>query len=775
MGLDFDDLNPVEIASDVYEKGKEIVSDGADLALAAANKVGEFIATGAGLMKDGVTYSWGFATTAAEDAGDAAQQAYDDAARAAGKVWGTVRDSMGQLYEDWVDPVIDDAKQLGEDVGKGMVDGAKALGEGAADAADATWSAAGDVTDFGLSTTDTLIFDPVETMSFGLVAPNYENGNLSVEAGVPGVFYGSATIGEGGIGAQYEDLVSAYGGHLGTDGSFGVNGRAGLDIADLPGAKGHIERGSNGEMSIDGRAQAIIPTPVGILDGSMHGGFQQNPDGSWSTVHEAEATMYTPDGAYSGNLNVQVADDGHGNTDVNAGAGGGYKGYDGSGGDLQLDYMHDEEDGTTTDGVTAKGHMTADGADVNANVGVTHVDSPDGSTTTVETHTTVDADDVHVDGGGTYQHQEKADGTTSDTVDVNVDGQAGDTEFHGDGHYDHTQNADGSESEDFSAHANAKGDDWEAGAGAEHTYDRDAEGHESETDHADVHVKSDDFEAGGTYDHDRTENDDGTVTEHTDLSGSGRAGDYAAGGELHNTTETSADGTETSRTHTSGHIDGVDVPGLPDGLDGPPDFDDVMHELGVPTPDDALNQIPTPDDALSQIPTPDDALSQIPRPDDALSQIPDLDSLPDQIPGLGQLPEQIPGIDHLPDAIPGFDQLPQDIPGLGDLTDIPEVDQALSELPDIPDVDLPDVGALPDVPFADQMPSQADVVGALASSGDLSGVLGQVQDAVPEEAAGAIQAVATYVQEGNFDDFTGDVVAAEVNEAAADEVWDDLG
>ena len=66
------------------------------------------------------------------------------------------------------------------------------------------------------------------------------------------------------------------------------------------------------------------------------------------------------------------------------------------------------------------------------------------------------------------------------------------------------------------------------------------------------------------------------------------------------------------------------------------------------------------------------------------------------------------------------------------------------------------------------------MVGALASTGDLSEVLGQVQAAVPDEAAGAIQAVATYVQEGNFDDFTGDVVGAEVNEAAADDVWDDL-
>jgi len=54
-------------------------------------------------------------------------------------------------------------------------------------------------------------------------------------------------------------------------------------------------------------------------------------------------------------------------------------------------------------------------------------------------------------------------------------------------------------------------------------------------------------------------------------------------------------------------------------------------------------------------------------------------------------------------------------------------------------------------------------------------VLDQVQAAAPAEAAGAIQAVATYVEQGNFDDFTGDVVAAEVNEAAADEVWDDLG
>ena len=599
--------------------------------------------------------------------------------------------------------------------------------------------AAVDTLDWGLNAADSAVFDPVEAMTFGLVAPNYENGNLSAEVGVPGVLYGGATIGEGGIGARYEDLTFALGAHVGTDGSFGADSRAGLDIADLPGAKGHVEHGPNGEMSIGGHVQAIIPTPMGVVDGSANGGFQKNADGSWSTVHQADATLYAPSGAYSGNVNVQVTDDGHGNTDVNTGAGAGYHDYDGSGGNVDFNYMHDEEGDTTTDGVNLHGKVHADGVDVDEKLGVTQKESPDGSLTTITSDTKVDAGDVHVASNAQVQHEEKSDGTTNDSVNVTVDGEAAGNKFHGDGYYDHTDNADGSESESYGGHASAEGDDYSIGAGADHTYDRDAQGHETETTNAGINVKAGEFEGGGTYDHERRENEDGSVSEHTNVSGGAKYGDIAAGGTSDNVTETAADGTQTSVTHTSGYVDGVDLPGLPDGLDGPPTFDDLLNE--VPTPQDAIDQIPTPQDAIDEIPTPDDLINQLP-------DAPDPSSLPNQIPG--------------------------DIPGLGDLTDIPEVDQALSQLPDVSDVGLPDLGALADVPFADQLPTEADMVGALASTGDLSEVLGQVQAAVPDEAAGAIQAVATYVQDGNFDDFTGDVVGAEVNEAAADDVWDDL-
>ena len=391
----------------------DTLKDGAN---AIKEGVENVIKTGTGFIKDGIEFSYGFATSAA----DTIVEAVEDHT---GMVWGMVSDGVGGMMEGWVKPV------------------AQAIAE----APKVVEEAAVDTLDWGLNTADSVVFDPVEEMTFGLVAPNYENGNLSVEAGVPGVLYGSATVGEGGVGAQYEDLTFALGGHAGLDGSFGVNGRAGLDVADLSGAKGHIEHGEDGTISIDGKAQAIVPTPVGILDASAHGGFEKNEDGSWSTVHEADATMYTPSGAYSGNVAVQVADDGHGNTDVGAAVGAGYKDYDGTGGKVDVTYVHDEDGETTTDGVNVHGQGHADGTDVDANVGVTHTDSPDGAVTTVSTKASVDADDVHVDAGGQYQHEEKADGSTRDSVDVNVDGEAAGNKFHGDGYYDHTDNADGSE------------------------------------------------------------------------------------------------------------------------------------------------------------------------------------------------------------------------------------------------------------------------------------------------------------------------------------------
>ena len=71
-----------------------------------------------------------------------------------------------------------------------------------------------------------------------------------------------------------------------------------------------------------------------------------------------------------------------------------------------------------------------------------------------------------------------------------------------------------------------------------------------------------------------------------------------------------------------------------------------------------------------------------------------------------------------------------------------------------------------------QVQGVADTVSDLAATGDLSDVFSTMAD----EGGGSIADVAgDLVESGNFDDFQSDVIESEVTEAAADEVWDDLG
>ena len=44
----------------------------------------------------------------------------------------------------------------------------------------------------------------------------------------------------------------------------------------------------------------------------------------------------------------------------------------------------------------------------------------------------------------------------------------------------------------------------------------------------------------------------------------------------------------------------------------------------------------------------------------------------------------------------------------------------------------------------------------------------------PADEVGEGAAVGQMADSGNFDDFSSDIIGAEVSEAAADEVWDDL-
>jgi len=231
-----------------------------------------------------------------------------------------------------------------------------------------------------------------------------------------------------------------------------------------------------------------------------------------------------------------------------------------------------------------------------------------------------------------------------------------------------------------------------------------------------------------------------------------------------------ADGTLITPVGVTIDLDEIDL----DDLD-PNDVADVLLP-DIPTPQDYIDDFPEPEDFIPDIPTPEEFIDDLPRPEDFIPDDPSLDVLFDAIAD-GQLPTyelptvelptvggfqtpELPTLDlPAPDGFPTID--PMNPP---DFDDLPIV----SQLPDI--VDLPDIQAVFDLAIE---PSSEGVLGALAATGDLSDVLREAQGAA-DSTSNPIEAVVTYIEDGGFDDFTGDIVAAEVNEAAADAVWDDL-
>ncbi|MEZ5220216.1 MAG: hypothetical protein R2743_01880 [Ilumatobacteraceae bacterium] len=180
-----------------------------------------------------------------------------------------------------------------EDAGAAAMSAVEDVAEGLGDAGMAAVDAAASTADWGLTAADTMVFDPVDTMTGGLVDVDYVNGNLSAEAGIPDVLYASASVGTNGVSARAENIVGGAGGSIGTDGSFGVDAHAGIEWGPLPYAEGHIERGPDGSISIGGEVQVVLPTPLGVVDGSVDGGFERNADGSWNTNLDADVALPT--------------------------------------------------------------------------------------------------------------------------------------------------------------------------------------------------------------------------------------------------------------------------------------------------------------------------------------------------------------------------------------------------------------------------------------------------------------------------------------------------
>jgi hypothetical protein len=279
----------------------------------------------------------------------------------------------------------------------------------------------GDAADWGLSALDTTVFDPVDFVTSGAINVDYADGRLAGGADL-GVASAGINIGENGVGANVDIGIASAGVSI-KDGDLSAAGSYGVDWGPLPYVEGHVNIGDDGSIEVGGRAQATLPTPWGIHDGAVNGGYHQQPDGSWGAYGGVDHTLITPSG-------VTVSSGGQVSYDIEADGderfqAGGYVGVGIVGGpsvEVGGEYHYTEDDGTVTEGGSA--YVEAEGYGLGGRVeaGYDRVEDAEGNVT--ETYSGgVEASGygVEVGASGEYERAETADGTITETYSGQVE------------------------------------------------------------------------------------------------------------------------------------------------------------------------------------------------------------------------------------------------------------------------------------------------------------------------------------------------------------------
>ncbi|MDO8362243.1 MAG: hypothetical protein Q7V88_05055 [Actinomycetota bacterium] len=351
---------------------------------------------------------------------------FDVFVEAAEEVGGAIADGV-EAVADGVEGAVETVVETAETVVEGAVDqvveAATTVTETAID-----WfaEAAQDAGTWALETTDDYVFDTVDFITDGAVDLDYDDGQFSANVDL-GIASAGVSIGEDGFDGHASANVGIAAASVSyEDGSFESSASAGVDWGPLPYAEGHLNISEDGTVDVGGKVQATIPTPIGVLDGSVEGGYHQLPDGSWGAYGGADATLYTPTGvtvSAGGEVSYEVEADGdevfHAGGYVGAGLIGGPSVEVGG------EYHSIEDDGTYTQGGSGYVEGQAYGIEGRAEGSYNSVTDADGNVTeTYEGSIEGSGYGHQVGAGGSYVEQTNADGTSSTSADgwVDVDG-----------------------------------------------------------------------------------------------------------------------------------------------------------------------------------------------------------------------------------------------------------------------------------------------------------------------------------------------------------------
>lgn len=294
-------------------------------------------------------------------------------------------DDFCDAVSDAGEAVVNAAEDVGEaiveaveDVGEAVVGAAEDIGEAFVDAGEALVDAAVEVADWTLNVVDDTVFDTVDFLTGGAIDVDYDDGQFS--AGVDlGFAEAGVSFGQQGFSANagFDIGLAEANFAFDDDEGFAASFAAGIDWGPLPYAEGHIDVGFDGSVSIGGRAQGTIPTPVGLVGGEVEGEFNRNPDGSWNVGGAADGFLLTPDGTLiTAGAHGAFEQEADGDQNWEVGGHAGIRTADGLHAEVGGEYTHTEDDGVVVDHV--EGYAQAGGYGVEAGIEGSYTHAQDG-------------------------------------------------------------------------------------------------------------------------------------------------------------------------------------------------------------------------------------------------------------------------------------------------------------------------------------------------------------------------------------------------------------
>ncbi len=202
---------------------------------------------------------------------------------------------LGDAVEDVVEWVGDTAEAVVEAVVDVVEDVVEVVVDVVEDVVEVVVDVVEDVVDWTLTVADTVIFDPVDFITGGVIDIDYEDGQLTgaLNLGIASV---GISVGEQGFAAHAGFDLGIASGEISYDSDDGLamSGSIGIDWGPLPYAEGHMDIGLDGEISIGGQIQGTLPLPFGSIGGEIAGELYRDADGTWGATSTVDVLLDGP-------------------------------------------------------------------------------------------------------------------------------------------------------------------------------------------------------------------------------------------------------------------------------------------------------------------------------------------------------------------------------------------------------------------------------------------------------------------------------------------------